>query len=69
MWGGGKMITVTRISIRKQYSLLREVIENSAFKIEKLKWAYGQRYLKGNNPSFQVYGLEDIEFFSSANLF
>lgn len=69
MWGGGKMITVTRISIRQQYSLLREVMETSVFKIVKLKWTYGQKYSNGSNPSFQVYGLEDTEFFSSVILF
>lgn len=32
MWGGGKMITVTRIFIRQQYSLFTEVMETPAFK-------------------------------------
>lgn len=63
MWGGDKMITVTKISIGQQYSLHREVMETPAFKIVKPKCAYGQKSSTGSNPSFQVYGLEGTDFF------
>jgi len=38
-------------------------MEIPAFKIVKLKWTCGQKYLNGSNPSFQVYGLEGTDFF------